>query len=45
MVDAYPIGQIFQAMESLLGDVSGGFGDDGLVWYNYIYELFSNING
>ena len=34
----------FQAMSSLLGDLSYGFGDDGVVWYDFISELVTNIN-
>ena len=33
-----------QAMASLLGDLSYGFGDDGVVWYDFISELVANIN-
>ena len=32
-------------MASLLGDLSYGFGDDGVVWYEFISELVANING
>ena len=36
---------IFQAMTSLLGNLSYGFGDDGVVWYVFFSELVANING
>ena len=35
----------FQSIVSLLGDVSYGFGDDGVVWYEIISELVSKTNG
>ena len=31
-------------MESLLGELYGGFGDDGLVWYGFMSELVANNN-
>ena len=34
-----------QAMTSLLGDLSYGFGHDGIVWYDFIYDLVADING
>ena len=37
--------KILQEMSSLLGDVSDGFVDDGVVWYEFMYKLVSNING
>ena len=33
----------FQEMTSLLGNYSYGFGDGGVVWYDFIYELVANI--
>ena len=30
-------------MASLLGNLSYGFGNDGVVWYEFIYELVANI--
>ena len=35
----------FRAMASLLGDLSYAFGDDGVVWYDFISELVANMNG
>ena len=32
-------------MLSLFGDLSYSFGDDGIVWYVFISELVTNING
>ena len=32
-------------MTSLLGNLSYGFGDDGVAWYDFIYEVVANING
>ena len=32
-------------MVSPIGDVSGGFEDDGVVWYEFMSELVSKING
>ena len=34
-----------QAMKTILCDISDGFDDDGLVWYDCMYEPVSNING
>ena len=34
-----------QAIVSLLGIVCDGFGDDGVVWYEFFSKLVSNING
>ena len=31
-------------MASILGDSYYGFGNDGVVWYDLIYELVDNIN-
>ena len=35
----------FQSMVSLLGDVYDGFGDYGVVWYEFMSELVVNIDG
>ena len=35
----------FQAMASLLGDASGGFENDCVVWYECKPELFAKIDG
>ena len=45
IVDEYSIDKILQEMSSLLCDVSDGFVDDGVVWYEFMYKLVSNING
>ena len=37
--------KILQEMSSLFGDVSDGFVVDGVVWYEFMYKLVSNING
>ena len=34
---------IFRAMASIIGDVSDGFGDNGIVWYNFMFEPVPNI--
>ena len=34
----------FHAMVSLLGDLSHGFGDGGVVWYDFISELVAKIS-
>ena len=31
-------------MASLLGDLYGGFVNYGVGWYDFMYELYSNIN-
>ena len=35
----------FKATYFILGDVSDGFGDDGVFWYDFMSELVSKING
>ena len=30
-------------MASIIGDVSDGFGDNGVVWYNFMFEPVPNI--
>ena len=36
---------ILRVMASLLGDVLDGFGNDGVVCYEFMSELVDNING
>ena len=36
---------IFQAMVSLIGDLSDGFVNNGVVWYDFMSEQVANING
>ena len=37
--------KILQAMAPLLGDIYDGFSNDGVVWYGFMSQIVTNING